>query len=85
MIPLFLRLNIIPVGKSIKPLIIVIICKIQIKLGRIELLRDLLIDQFADFFIQHNMHFLPNISYSISHHLAAINFVRSLPAVAFIV
>ena len=43
MIALFLRLNVIPVRKAIKPLIIKIICEVQIQICRIKFLVNLLI------------------------------------------
>ena len=53
MIPLLLRLHLIPVGKSLQTLFLVKVRKSQIEIGRIELFVDLLIEQLCYVLVQH--------------------------------
>lgn len=53
MVPLFLGLDVEPVGKSLQSLLFVVICKMQIEVSGKELLRNLFVQQCFNFFGKH--------------------------------
>ena len=52
-IHLFLGLDFIPVGKAVQPLVIIKIGNVQVEIGGIEFLVDLLIQQLGNSLIHH--------------------------------
>ena len=54
MIAFLLRLNHVPVGKAIQPLLLIIEREIKIQICGVQLLVNLIIQQFGYFFIKHN-------------------------------
>ena len=53
-VSLLLGLDLVPVGKAIQPLGLKVVGEIQIQVGGVELLVDLLVQQVSDRFIQHS-------------------------------
>ncbi len=54
MVPLLLGLNLVPVGKAIQTNLVIVQGKVQVQVGGIELLVDLIVEQLRNFLIQHN-------------------------------
>ena len=52
-IPLLLGLDLVPVGKAVKALCRKVVGEVQIQVGGVKLLVDLLVQQAGDSFVQH--------------------------------
>ena len=53
-VPLLLGLNLVPVGEAVQAPGLKVVGKIQVQIGGVKLLVDLLVQQGGDLFTQHN-------------------------------
>ena len=76
-IPLFLRLDLVPVGKAIQALLLIVDGEIQVQIGRIKLLVDLLVEQLRDLCVQYKKQLLFLFSETLSESRSSPSVPRS--------